>query len=65
MTEITYRILHHKRGTACDVEMTEAGAEPRIVDTFNTEAEAWEWINEREQLHKSALRRMQRRQDLP
>jgi hypothetical protein len=65
VSEIIYRILHHKRGTACDVEMMEAGAQPRVVETFNTEAEAWEWISEREHLQKTAARRAQRRQDGP
>jgi hypothetical protein len=36
--------------------MTHGSAEPRIVNTFNSEAEAWEWINEQKQVNKFRLR---------
>jgi hypothetical protein len=63
MIPITYRIVPHKRGPACDVEMTEAGAEPRIVNTFNTEAEAWDWINEKRRIDKLTARRIEGQKD--
>ena len=49
-----YRVLSRKKGQACDVEMTEPGAEPRIVIAFDTEAEAWDWVNEQQTVDKSA-----------
>lgn len=59
MEKTTYRIIPRKKGTACDVEMTEPGAKPRIVNTFNTEAEAWEWVNEQRLAAKFAARASQ------
>jgi hypothetical protein len=56
MQKSTYRIIPRKRGTACDVEMTEPGAAPRIVNTFNSEAEAWEWANEQRLAAKFSAR---------
>jgi hypothetical protein len=47
MAKATYRIVPHKKGPACDVEMTEAGAKPRIISASNTEAEAWDWLHEK------------------
>jgi hypothetical protein len=32
--------------------MTHGSAEPRIVNTFNSEADAWNWINEQKQVNK-------------
>jgi hypothetical protein len=49
-----YRVLLRKKGRACDVEMTEAGAEPRIVMAFDTEGEAWDWINEQQPVNRFA-----------
>ena len=48
-----YRVLSRKKGKACDVEMTEADAEPHIVIAFDTEAEAWDWVNEQQTVDKS------------
>jgi hypothetical protein len=65
MTPITYRVVPHKRAPAGDaeppgdVEMTEPGGEPRIVNTFNTEAEAWDWISERRRINKLTARRVE------
>jgi hypothetical protein len=56
MPKRCYRIIPKKYGTAVDVEMTEPGSAPQIVNTFNKEAEAWEWINEQEQVDKFAER---------
>jgi hypothetical protein len=56
MTKITYRVLHHENQRSCDVEMTEPGAMPRIVNTFNTEPDAWDWISEQEYVANFARR---------
>ena len=56
MAKPTYRIIPRKKGTVCDVEMTEPGSPPRIVNTFNTEADAWEWANEQRLAAKFAAR---------
>jgi hypothetical protein len=52
----TYRIIPRKAGGAYDVEMTESGSAPRIVNTFNSEAEAWEWLNEQRHVDRFARR---------
>jgi hypothetical protein len=54
----SYRVVPQKKGPACDVEMTEAGAKPRIINTFNTEADAWDWVNEKMRIDKLAARRI-------
>ena len=56
MANPTYRIIPRKKGTACNVEMTEPGSPPRIVNTFNSEAEAWEWVNEQRLAAKFSAR---------
>jgi len=56
MTKTTYRVLHHKNQRTCDVEMTEPGATPRILNTFNTEPEAWDWISEQKHVAEFAAR---------
>jgi hypothetical protein len=58
MAKPTFRVVLQKRGLACDVEMTEAGAKPRIINTFNTEAEAWDWLNEKVRIDKLVARRI-------
>jgi len=63
MAKNTYRVVIRKNGRTCDVEMTEPGAQPRIVNTFNSEAEAWEWINEQKNAAKFAARYEQRLQN--
>ena len=55
----TYRIIPRKGGRAYDVEMTEPGSAPCIVNTFNSEAAAWEWLNEQRHVDRFA-RRMSR-----
>jgi hypothetical protein len=42
----SYALVVRKEGRAYDVEMVEPGAVPRVVNTFNREADAWDWINE-------------------
>jgi hypothetical protein len=56
MPQASYRVLVRKDQRTCDVEMTHGSAEPRIVNRFNSEAEAWDWINEQKQVSKFALR---------
>lgn len=63
MAKPNYRVVPQKRGLACDVEMTEAGAKPRIINTFNTEAEAWDWLNEKTHIDKLAARRIKGQAD--
>jgi hypothetical protein len=63
MTKTTYRVLPRKKGKTCDVEITVAGAKPHIVDTFNTEAEAWDWVNEQETVNKFAVREVKDRKN--
>jgi hypothetical protein len=50
----SYRVLKRKKGQACDVEMTEASGESRLVIAFDTEAEAWDWVDEQQTVNKSA-----------
>jgi len=56
MAKIKYRLLVRKDGRTCDVEMSHGHDQPRIVNTFNSEAEAWEWVNEQKQINKFAYR---------
>ena len=63
MTKTTYPVLPCKKGQTCDVEMTVAGAKLRIVNTFNTEAEAWDWANEQDVVNKFAVREADGRKD--
>jgi hypothetical protein len=43
--------------------MTEPGTKPRIIDTFNTEAEAWECLNEKARIDRLAARRIEGEKD--
>jgi len=45
---VTYRVLPRKDGPTCDVHATE-DSKTRVVNTFNSEADAWEWVTEQEQ----------------
>lgn len=56
MSKTTYRVLRRKNQRTCDVEMTEPGATPRIVNTFNSEPEAWDWVNEQEHVAEFSSR---------
>ena len=56
MPKAKYRVLVRKDQRTCDIEMTHGSTESRIVNTFNSEAEAWEWINEQKQVNKFILR---------
>ena len=61
-TKRTYRLIPRKDGSAYDVEVTEPGSASRIVNTFNAEAEAWEWINEQRHVERY-VRRIARNPD--
>jgi hypothetical protein len=63
MTKITYRVLPRKDSSACDVQIAEPERQPRIVNTFNSEAEAWEWSTEQEQIADICARLEKSRQD--
>jgi len=56
MGKPTYRVVARKHGAAFDVEMTEPGAAPRIVNTFNTESDAWQWLYEQRAVDRIARR---------
>ena len=45
---VTYRVMPRKDSLTCDVHATEDG-KTRVVNTFNSEADAWEWVTEQEQ----------------
>jgi len=62
MLKTTYRVVVRKNQRTCDVEMTEPGTAPRIVNTFNSESEAWEWLNEQKNAGKFAARYEQTQQ---
>jgi len=59
MPKIAYRVLIRKNERTCDVEMRHGRNKPRIVNTFNSEAEAWGWINEQKQINKFAYREVE------
>jgi len=50
MTMATYSVLPRKDSPVCDVQIAELGRHPRIVNTFNSEADAWEWAIEQQQI---------------
>ena len=60
MEKPRYRILVRKDQTTCDVELT-IGTDPaRIVETFNSEAEAWSWVNEQKAVNRFARQQEER-----
>jgi hypothetical protein len=56
MQKPTYRVIPRKGGRTFDVEMTASDSPPTIVNCFNTEAEAWEWVYEQRQVERFARR---------
>jgi hypothetical protein len=46
----TYSVRLRKDSRVCDVMICEEEREFRIVNTFNHESEAWQWITEQEQV---------------
>ena len=45
---IAYRVLPRKDSSTCDVQVTEDGGKSRLVNTFNREADAWQWVVDQE-----------------
>ena len=56
MWKPSYRVIPRKDGRAVDVEMTVQNCPPTIVNCFNTEADAWEWVYELRQVERVARR---------
>jgi hypothetical protein len=46
MQKPTYRIVPRNEGRVLDVEITTPGSPPRIVNCFNREEDAWQWVDE-------------------
>ncbi len=55
MTQTSCRIFP-KRGHCFGVEITEAGAVPRSLGSFNVEAEAWGWVIEQQRISELTKR---------
>ena len=62
MKKTIYRVIPHKGGRAFQVEMTAPDSSPRVVNCFNTEAEAWEWLDEQRHCERFT-RRLKRNPD--
>ena len=45
---VACRVTPRKDSPTCDVHATEDG-KTRVVNTFNSEADAWAWVTEQEQ----------------
>ena len=56
MQKPTYRVIRRKSGHAVDVEMTAPNTPPRIVNCFNKEADAWQWLYQQLEVDGSARR---------
>ena len=56
MQKPTYRVIPRKGGRTFDVEMTAPNCPPTIVNCFNTEANAWQWVYEQRQVERVARR---------
>jgi len=56
-TKRSYALVARKDGGVFDVKVAEPGREPRVLNTFNREADAWEWIHE-QQCVEQFVRRM-------
>jgi hypothetical protein len=56
METVTYGITPRRYDPACDVEMIVPGAKPRVVNIFNDDADAWEWLNEQNHVADFAAR---------
>jgi hypothetical protein len=49
-------LVTHKGGRAFDVEMSAPGAPPRTINCFNSEADAWQWLNQQREVDRFARR---------
>ena len=56
MQKPTYRIVPRNEGSVLDVEMMMPGSPPRIVNCFNSEEDAWQWIDQQRQVDRFARR---------
>jgi hypothetical protein len=56
MQKPTYRVIPRKHGRAFDVEMTAPNSPPRIVNCFNKEADAWQWLYQQLEVDRFARR---------
>jgi len=45
----TYTVTPRKDSPICDVHAREEGGKPRLINTFNREPDAWQWVTEQEQ----------------
>jgi hypothetical protein len=53
---VTYRVVPRKDSPVCDVHAIDEGGELRLVNTFNCEADAWQWVTEQEQASEICAR---------
>ena len=60
---IAYRVLPRKDSSTCDVQVTEDGGKSRLVNTFNREADAWQWVVEQEHVSEICARMRKGAQD--
>ena len=56
MRKATYGVRLRKDSRVCDVVICEEEREFRIVNTFNHESEAWQWITEQNQTREVCAR---------
>jgi hypothetical protein len=56
MQKPTYRVIPRKDGHAFDIEMTAPNSPPRIVNCFNKESEAWQWMDQQLEVESFARR---------
>ena len=59
----SYRVTPRKGSPTCDVHAREDGGNPRLVNTFNHEADAWQWVTEQEQTQAMCERMEKSRRD--
>ena len=45
----SYKVTPRRDSPICDVHAREDGGKTRLVNTFNHEADAWQWVTEQEQ----------------
>jgi hypothetical protein len=53
---ISYRVLPRKNSSTCDVQATGDDGRSRVVNTFNREADAWQWVVEQEHVGEICAR---------
>ena len=60
---VLFRVVPWKDSPTCDVEAAEEGGKPRVVNTFNREADAWQWVREQEHVVEICTRIQKGAQD--